>query len=76
MLKTVYPAKTPFCRGYNMADEPRMQKICPLSELSLGRDLGEKVSISWLTSPYLKLREKITCIKHIGKSKIWTKTSL
>ena len=60
-----------------MADEPRMQKICPLSELSLGGDLGEKVSISWLTSPYFKwLREKITCIKHIGKSKTWTKTSL
>ena len=39
-------------------------------------DLGEKVSLSWLTSPYLELREKWKCLDCIGKSKIWTKTSL
>ena len=38
-------------------------------------DLGEKVSLSWLTYPYLELREKWKCIESIGKSKIWTKTS-
>ena len=38
-------------------------------------DLGEKVSLSWLTSPYLELREKWKCIEFIGKIKIWTKTS-
>ena len=38
-------------------------------------DLGEKISLSWLTSPYLELREKWKCIECIGKSKIWTKTS-
>ena len=30
-------------------------------------DLGEKVSLSWLTSPYLELREKWKCIKCIGE---------
>ena len=40
--------------------------------LSLGGDLGEKslnnlVDFSW---------EKFKCIEHIGKSKIWTTTSL
>ena len=43
--------------------------------LSLGGDLGEKVSLSWLTSPYFELRVKFKCIEHIGKFKIWTKTS-
>ena len=38
-------------------------------------DLGEKVSLNWLTSPYFELREKWKCIEYIGKSKIWTKTS-
>ena len=38
-------------------------------------NLGEKVSLSWLTSPYLELREKWKCIEYIRKSKIWTKTS-
>ena len=38
-------------------------------------NLGEKVSQSWLTSPYLELREKWKCIESIGISKIWTKTS-
>ena len=43
--------------------------------LSLGGDLGEKVSQFWLTSPYFELREKFKRIEHIGKSKFWTKTS-
>ena len=30
----------------------------------------EEVSLSWLTSPYLELREKWKCIECIGKSKI------
>ena len=38
-------------------------------------DLGEKVSLSWLTSPYLEPREKWKCIECIRKSKILTKTS-
>ena len=38
-------------------------------------DLGEKVCLSWQTSPCLELREKWKCIESIGKSKIWTKTS-
>ena len=42
---------------------------------SLGSDLGEKVSLRRLTSPCFELREKFECIEHIGKSKIWTKTS-
>ena len=28
------------------------------AEVILEGDLGEKVSLSWLTSPYLELREK------------------
>ena len=42
---------------------------------SLEGDWGEKVSLSWLTSPYFELREKFKFIEHIGKSKICTKTS-
>ena len=39
-------------------------------------ELGEKVSLSWLTSSrYLELREKWKCTEYIEKSKIWTKTS-
>ena len=53
--------------------------FCLKSQLQAGvileGDLGEKVSLSWLTSPYLKSREKWKCIACIGKSKIWTKTS-
>ena len=45
------------------------------SRVILEGDLGEKVSLSWLTSSYLELREKWKCIDCIGKSKIWTKTS-
>ena len=41
-----------------------------MAGLSLEGDLGEKVSQSWLTSPYFELREKFRCIEHIGKSKI------
>ena len=37
-------------------------------------DFREKVSLSWLTSSYLELREKWKCIECIGKSKIWTKS--
>ena len=44
------------------------------AEVILEGDLGEKVFLSWLTSPYLELREKWKCIDCIGKSKIWTKT--
>ena len=40
-----------------------------LPGLSIRGDLGEKVSLSWLTSPYFELREKFKCIEHIGKSK-------
>ena len=32
--------------------------------LSLGGDLGEKVSLSWLTSPYFELREKFKFVEH------------
>ena len=42
--------------------------------LSPGGDLGEKVPLSWLTSPYFELREKFKCIEHIWKSKILIKT--
>ena len=45
------------------------------SGLSLEGDLGEKLSLSWLTSPYFELREMFKCIEYIGKSKIWAKTS-
>ena len=31
---------------------------------SLEGDLGEKVTISWLTSPCFELREKFKCIEH------------
>ena len=34
--------------------------------LRLEGDLGEKVSLNWLTSPYFELREKFKCIVHIG----------
>ena len=27
--------------------------------------MGEKVSLSWMTSPYFELREKIKCIEHL-----------
>ena len=43
--------------------------------LSLGGDLGEKVSLNWLTSPCFELREKFNCIEHTGKSKIMARTS-
>ena len=45
-----------------------------LAGISLEGDLREKVSLRWLTYPYFELREKFKCIKHIGKSKIRTKT--
>ena len=34
-----------------------------LAGVILEGDLGEKVSLSWLTSPYLELREKWKCIE-------------
>ena len=34
--------------------------------LSLEGDLGEKVSLIWLTSPYFELREKLKCTKYLG----------
>ena len=46
-----------------------------LTGLSLAGDLGEKVFLIWPTSPYFELREKFKCKEHIGKHKIWTKTS-
>ena len=30
-----------------------------MAGLSLGGDLGEKVSLNWLTSPYFELKEKL-----------------
>ena len=36
---------------------------------SLEGDFREKVSLSWLTSPYFELREKFKCIEHIGNPK-------
>ena len=50
-------------------------QIQTLTGIILGGDLGEKVSLRWLTSPYLELRKKWKCIECIGNSKIWTKTS-
>ena len=41
-----------------------------------GGDLGEIVFLSWLASPYFELREKVKCIEHRGKSKLWSTTSL
>ena len=38
-------------------------------KIILEEDLGEKVSLNWLTSPYLELREKWKCKEYIGKSK-------
>ena len=49
--------------------------ISAFAELSLEADLGEKVSLNWLTSPYFELREKFKSKEHIGKSKMLTKTS-
>ena len=49
--------------------------VCVCAGVILEGDLGEKVFLSWLTSPCLELREKWKCIECIGKSKIWTKTS-
>ena len=46
------------------------------SGVILEGNLGEKFSLSWLTSPYLELREKWKCIECIEKSKIWIKTFL
>ena len=46
-----------------------------LSGVILMGNLGEKVSLSWLTSPYVELREKWKCIECTGESKIWIKTS-
>ena len=45
------------------------------AELSLASDLGEIVSLNWLTSSYFVLRQKFKCIEFIGKPKSWTKTS-
>ena len=39
-----------------------------------GCDLVEKLSLSWLTSPFFELREKFKCIEHTRKCKIWTTT--
>ena len=41
---------------------------------NLGGNLGEKVSLTRLTSTYFELREKFKYIEHIGKFTIWTKT--
>ena len=58
---------------YESASCKNLQAVTLYSGLSLEGDLGQKVSFSWLTSPYFELREKFKCIEHIGKSKIWTK---
>ena len=44
--------------------------------LSLWGDLGETVSLNWLTSPSFEFGEKLKCVEHIGKFRIWTKVSL
>ena len=61
--------------GVNSLDLILMRLANSGTGLSLGGNLGEKVSLSWLTSPYFVLREKFKCIEHIGKSKIQIKTS-
>ena len=43
--------------------------------LSLGGDLGVKVSLNWFTSPCFELRQKLKCIEYIGKYKICPKTA-
>ena len=40
----------------------------------LGGDLGEKVSLNWLTSPSFELREKFKCMEWTEKSIIIPKT--
>ena len=38
-------------------------------------DVGDKVSLQALTSPYFQPREKFKCIEHTDKSETWLKTS-
>ena len=43
---------------------------------SLEGNLGENISLIWLTSPYFQLREKLKWKEYVEKSKICIKTSI
>ena len=65
---------TQLCCGYTLEVPQFFTSQRHFSGVILGGDLGEIVSLSWLTSPYFELKEKWKCIECTGKFESWTKT--
>ena len=79
-LRRIPPVKMQsVCHFCNRIQQDPQDRLAIWENLKLSLEgylkslFGGKVSLNWLTSSNLELREKIKCIEHIGKPKKWDK---